>query len=266
MSANVIDFHTHAFPDALAARAMKTLIDEAPGVVAFLDGTVASLLRSMDSAGIQRSLLCCIATKPAQFDPIFEWCRQIRSDRLIPVPSIHPADPEAIRRIERISAEGFKGVKFHPFYQDFYLDEDRMLEIYRKLCDEDLFAVVHTGYDIAFPRIRRADPARILKVLDAFPKLKLITTHLGGWEMWDEVDSMLIGRNIYMELSFGLESLEPETARSMLMRHPEDYLLFGTDSPWTDQKNALSLLRNLALPEKKLPRILAGNAVSLLGE
>ncbi len=43
------------------------------------------------------------------------------------------------------------------------------------------------------------------------------------------------------------------------------YLLFGTDSPWTDQSVTLSRLENLHLPQKKLERILAENALGLLG-
>ena len=58
----VIDFHTHAFPDALADRAMGQLQARA-GIRACLDGRVGSLLASMDRAGIDRSVVCCIATR-----------------------------------------------------------------------------------------------------------------------------------------------------------------------------------------------------------
>ena len=44
MKNGIIDFHTHAFPDELAPRAMKKLMAEAPGVKAFLDGTIKSLV------------------------------------------------------------------------------------------------------------------------------------------------------------------------------------------------------------------------------
>jgi hypothetical protein len=51
----------------------------------------------------------------------------------------------------------------------------------------------------------------------------------------------------------------------MVMDHPDGYVLFGTDSPWTDQTQTLALLKNLNLPEGNLKRILAGNALTLLG-
>lgn len=265
MEYRVIDFHTHAFPDALAPRALKVLLEEAPEARAYLDGTVADLLRSMDRAGIERSVICCIATKPEQFEPIFRWCTEIRSERLIPFPSVHPADPGCMDAIRRIGRDGFLGIKLHPFYQDFFADEDRMLRFYEEVSRQGLLLVMHTGYDIAFPRIRRADPEKLLRIKETFPALKFIATHLGAWQQWEEVRQHLIGREIYMEISFALDDLGPEQAREMIVAHPEDYILFGTDSPWTDQVKTLALLKNLNLPEARLKRILAGNAMRLLG-
>ncbi len=125
----IVDFHTHAFPDELADRAMKLLTEEG-GVKPHLDGKISSLLRSMDACGIEKSIVCSIATKPVQFDPILSWCRKIRSGRIIPFPSLHPQDPQFSERISEIKKEGFKGIKFHPYYQDFRIDDERLFPIY----------------------------------------------------------------------------------------------------------------------------------------
>jgi hypothetical protein len=265
MKNGIIDFHTHAFPDELAPRAMKKLMSEAPGVKSFLDGTITSLVESMDRNGISHSLICCIATALEQFTPIFNWCRKVQTDRLIMFPSIHPADVKWKERLAMIKDAGFKGVKMHPYYQNFRLDEDRMLAIYEQLIRNDLMLVVHTGYDIAFARDTRADCCRILKVTEMFPKLKLITTHLGAWQQWDKVAQMLAGRHIYMEISWSLEYLSPEQARRIILAQPADCVIFGTDSPWTDQGKSISLLKNLKLPEELERRILLENAMALLG-
>ncbi len=265
MKQRVIDFHTHAFPDALAGRAMKVLLEEAPGIQAYLDGTVGALLRSMDQAGIEKSVVCCIATKPVQFDPILDWCRAIQSSRLIAFPSIHPADPEVVARVRQIKAEGFLGLKLHPFYQSFYALEDRMLPLYDEAMRHDLLVVMHTGFDIAFPPERRADPLTILELTRTFPSLRLVTTHLGAWRQWDEVRRHLLGQPIYIEISLSLEELGPAMSREMLLSHPQEYLLFGTDSPWSDQQVALSRLCALQLPPQRLDGLLAVNAAGLLG-
>jgi predicted TIM-barrel fold metal-dependent hydrolase len=130
----------------------------------------------MDKADIEKSVVCCIATKPEQFEPILRWCTAIRSDRLIPLPSVHPADPACLDGIRRIRAEGFQGIKLHPFYQDFFADDDRMFQFYEEVVHQGLLLVMHTGYDIAFPRIRRADPPKLLGIAETFPDLKLVTT------------------------------------------------------------------------------------------
>lgn len=264
VSQKIIDFHTHAFPDTLATRAMKALLEEAPGIQAYLDGTLGSLLGSMDRAGIDSSVVCCIATKIEQFDPILDWCRQIRSDRVIPFPSVHPADPKRIERIDRIADEGFLGVKLHPFYQDFYAAQDSMAGYYHRVSDRGLLLVVHTGFDIAFPRQRRADPRTMREIGEQFPKLKLVVTHLGAWQQWDEVRQHLLGRPVYMEISMAMEDLGPTISREMLLAHPAEYLLFGTDSPWTDQGATLAQLTALDLPVPRLSRMLYRNAHELL--
>lgn len=263
----IIDFHTHAFPDALAERAVQVLVEDGRkmyDVNAYLDGKVSSLLFSMDRCGIDKSVICSIATKPSHFEPIFTWSKQVRSDRIIPFPSLHPKAEDALDQVRQIRAEGFKGMKFHPYYQDFSIDEERLFPLYRLLEREGLIVVVHTGFDLAFERVRRADPLKIISVLDRFPGLKLVTTHLGSWEDWEEVEKHIMGRNIYMEISFSLDCMDRETARRIILNHPKDHVLFGSDSPWADQGQAISLLKSLALGEERESLILRENALKLL--
>jgi predicted TIM-barrel fold metal-dependent hydrolase len=265
MKNGTIDFHAHAFPDELAPRAMKKLLSEAPGVNAFLDGTIKALTESMERNGISRSVICCIATTPEQFTPIFNWCSKAQTDRVIMFPSIHPADTKWKERIALVKEAGFKGIKMHPYYQDCRIDEDRMLPIYEELERNDLMVVAHTGYDISFARDDRACCRRILKVTEMFPRLKFVATHLGAWQQWEEVEQSLAGKHIYMELSWSLEYLTPEQARRIILAHPADCVLFGTDSPWTDQGKTLLLLKNLKLPQGLERKILRDNAMALLG-
>ncbi|HBG25485.1 MAG: amidohydrolase [Planctomycetes bacterium GWF2_41_51] len=260
----IIDFHTHAFSDELAPKAMKTLTEHHPEIPYYLDSTISSLLKSMDSLNIEKSVICSITTKPKQFQPIFDWSLQIQSDRIIPLASVHPQDPERDDHIKMIADAGLKGIKMHPYYQDFLLDDDSMMDLYEQLCENNLLLVMHTGYDIAFEHTRKADPARIVNVTKKFPELKFIATHFGAWQQWEEVESEMIGKNIYMEISFALEYLHPQTAKALLEKHPADYILFGSDSPWTDQKKTLQLLKDLDLAPDLMQKILYSNAQRLL--
>ena len=259
----IIDFHAHAFPDALAARAIAHL--ETQGKIkAFLDGRIDSLLASMHASGIQCAVVCSIATKPDQFASILNWSRQIASREIVPLPSIHPKGHDPVGKARLVEQAGLPGIKLHPYYQDFELDDPDLFYFFRVLEHMGLLVVCHTGFDLAFPRDRKADPLRIVRLLDKVPDLKLVTTHLGAWEDWNEVERHLLGKPVLMDISMSLEILGPQRAREMLMAHPSDCVLFGTDSPWSSQAETLRLVRELNLGSERERALLYENARALL--
>jgi len=259
----IIDFHAHAFPDQVAESAIPYLEKEGD-VKANHDGKVASLLGLMDRDGVDKSVICCIATRPSQFETILDWSKQIRSDRIIPFPSFHPNDPQAVEHISQIRQEGFKGIKMHPYYQQFFLDDERLYPAYEIISELGLILVMHTGFDIAFPRIRRCDPQQILNVLTRFPELKMVTTHLGAWQQWAEVEDLLAGKKIYMDISYTLDQIDPQTARRIILKHPREYILFGTDSPWSGARQTYENLLKLDLGQELERCILRENGLALL--
>lgn len=264
MESRVIDFHAHAFPDTLAGRAMPRLEEEA-GVTACLDGKVSSLVASMDRAGIDLAVVASIATRPQQFQPILDWSKSIAGDRLVPFASVHPADPQALDRIDALAGEGIRGIKLHPYYQGFLLDEERLFPLYERIQARGLVLLCHTGYDIAYARKPVADPPRIARVAEAFPGLKLVASHLGAWEDWDRVERCLVGRPVYLDVSYCHPRIPAGQARRILQRHPPELLLFGSDSPWGDQRATLEWLLSLDLGGERTRALLAGNAARLLG-
>jgi uncharacterized protein len=259
----IIDIHTHAFPDAIAERAVPWLEEEGD-IEACLDGKISSLLVSMDKAGIDISVVASICTKPPQFRPILTWSQEIASERLMPFPSIHPDDPDAVDHIKEIAGLGFRGIKLHPYYQNFVVDEKRMDPIYRQIQREDLVVLMHTGFDLAYPRDRIADPEKVAAVMDRFPALKFIASHFGAWEDWDEVENRLLGRKVYLDSSYSLSQLGEEKALRFLKNHDHNYFLFGSDSPWGDQGADLETLRRFDLDDEYTGLLLGGNAKRLL--
>ncbi|NCA81740.1 MAG: amidohydrolase [Opitutae bacterium] len=261
----LIDFHAHIFEDALAAKAIPFLEQEG-NIKAATDGRAAGLLASMDRAGISRAVICPIATKPSHFDGIRRWARGVRAaqPRLEMLLSIHPDDPDALAHADQAADEGFKGLKFHPYYQRFTLDDERLFPLYERIAQRGLFAQFHVGFDIAYPPERVCDPIRVRRVIDTFPTLKFVATHLGGWRDWENSRKYLIGRPVYIETSYSLYELPPAEARAMILAHPADRILFGTDSPWADQSEELARWQTLDLPEDRLAAALGGNAARLL--
>jgi len=263
MKKRIIDFHTHAFPEKIVDRAIASL-EENCGEKAWHDGRISSLLQSMDVAGIYRAVIANIATNPDQFLPIVHWSKEIRSERIIPFLSIHPEDPKALEHIRQVKAEGFLGIKMHPYYQQFILDEERMFPLYEEMVKQELLLLSHTGFDIAFPHDRICDPEKIAHVVARFPDLQFVASHCGAWEDWDEVEKHLLGKNIFMELSFSDTAFSQEKLKQFISLHPGQYLLFGTDSPWVDQKATLDGLRHCGIGQDVLNKILFENAERLL--
>ena len=60
--------------------------------------------------------------------------------------------------------------------------------------------------------------------------------------------------------------MDKKSAKRLIKSHPSDYLMFGTDSPWTDQKNAVKLFKSLNLNKELCDKILFKNALRILGE
>lgn len=261
----IIDFHTHAFADGLAERAMAKLAGNS-GFPHALDGTVGALRASMRKAGIGRAVVCPIATRPHQFGGIREWARELRATapELEVLLSVHPDDPLVLEHLEETAAEGFKGIKFHPYYQGFAVDGPRMFPIYEKIRDLNLLAVFHCGFDVAFPHDRVCDAAKMRRLSEDLPGFKLVATHFGGWSDWDEAERHIIGRPIWLDASMTSPFVSRDRLKRMALAHPAEYLLFGTDSPWTDESAELAIWKGLGMPEGWLERFFGGNAARLL--
>ncbi len=260
----IIDFHTHAFPDRIAKRAMASLQAGAGDFPVFHDGTVGGLLNAMDRAGVTSAVVASIATKPAQFESILEWSVAVAGERIIPLASIHPRSADFAGEAEKVAAASLAGIKLHPMYQEFDLDDRAVYPLYEELQARGLLLLVHAGYDIAYPGNRRAEPEKIRRVRRDFPRLKLVAAHLGGWNLWEEVLQHLAGEDIYLETSMAAGYCRSETLRAILQRHDPGKILFGSDSPWTDQAREIELWRGLGLEEKFLEKLFSGNALNLL--
>ncbi|MCE5328403.1 MAG: amidohydrolase family protein [Planctomycetaceae bacterium] len=260
----IIDIHTHAFPDSIADRAIAKL-ESLASWKAVGRGTTAALLESMDAAGVDASAVCAIATKPDQAGGILDWCTSIRTERLIPFPSVHPDTPDAAGWVGRIAAEGFCGIKLHPMYQNFAADDARADAIYAKATELGLLVTLHCGRDIGFPyEDDRASAPRMAAIVARHKGIKLVCTHMGGWKSWEESYEHLVGREVYLETSFSLQLLGAKRATEMIHAHGANRVLFGSDWPWQSQASDVAFIRSLPLSEQEKAAILGENARNLV--
>ena len=236
------------------------------------DGTMGNLLDAMESHGVDRCALCQIATKPGQSDVLLSTARKIasgelgeRAMRMIePFCSVHPDSPDFERRLKEIAAAGVKGLKIHPFYQGFLLDDPGRRRYFEVIRDLSFVLVCHCGFDPGFSNDGRCGPTHVANLLKAVPGLKFVAAHLGGWD--DPFDSdvdQLIDLGCYADtavLAYDRDRPEPD---AVMRKWPADHLLFGTDYPWNDYGEIIPWVR-MRRSEEDLGLIMGGNAERLL--
>lgn len=272
----IIDFHTHCFPDALAPRAMAQLTINAAvyGYVPHTDGTTTGLIASMDAAGVDRSVVCNIATNARQMHKVNEFALETARDypRLIPLGSFHPDAPasELEAEADRLIAGGIPGIKIHPDYVRVELDDPAFAPIL-SLCEaKGLFVITHAGFDPVSPHHIHATPTMIRRVLDDYPRLRLIAAHTGGFDTEDGVLRELCGTRVYLDTSLAAirQSRDPawgERCAAILRAHDPQRLLFASDSPWSTPADELTFLRSVGLSDEVMDIVLHENAERLIG-
>lgn len=260
----LIDFHTHAFPEAIACRAVPKLARDAGGLEPQTDGTIASLKQQMAVDGVDISVVHSIATNPRQQKKVNDFAMAINEDpAIVAFGSVHPDAPDALEELERIAAAGLKGVKLHPEYQSFYADDPRMKPIYRKLSELGLITLFHAGQDYGFPPPYHAMPEHLLGALK-WLETPVVAAHWGGYGCCFEVLEKLCGENLWFDLSFGYCSMPKAIAGAIIEKHGADKLLFASDMPWHRPAWEMRLLNALDLSQEERDKIFFRNAMDLL--
>ncbi len=264
----IIDFHTHAFPDAVAAKAIPKLAGIG-GIEPYGDGTAGSLLSRMDEWGIDGAVILNIATNPKQQTNVNNFAIEInlRDGRLWALGSLNPYSENIREEARRLRDAGIRGVKIHPDYMGVVVDDEKFDAVYEACIENGLFVITHSGWDFYSPDFMHCTPERILNVLNKYPELKFVAAHLGACRAWDEVERLLIGKNLWLETSLApLYALDKAQMARMLQNHDPDKLLFGSDFPWYSMKAAHDYVSSLELSEELKNKIFSENALRLLGE
>lgn len=261
----IVDFHVHAFPDAIAGRALSSL-SEVYGREAVSDGTISGLTALMERTGLDYAVVQPVATKPTQVESINDWAASIEDPRIICFGSVHPDYPEPAREIDRIISLGIPGIKIQANWQDTCVDDPKMRPIY-EAAQGRLIVLFHSGKELTpFPEIK-ATPKRIANVIRDFPKLTVAAAHMGGYLMWDEVDEYLVGRNVYFDTSACFPHQLPDARLlPMIRNHGVEKVLFATDMPLNEPVADIERLARIGLTNEELELILWGNARRLLGD
>ncbi len=267
----IIDFHTHIFPEKIADKTIS-LLAENGHTKPYSDGKAKGLVSRLCEAGADIAVTLPVLTSPKQFDSVNAFARAINEEyerstpRLISFAGIHPDCEDIEGKMSFIRECGFLGIKIHPDYQNTFIDDDKYAEILRCAKENDLIVVTHAGVDGAFrDREVKCTPERVLRLIDRVPYSKLVLAHLGANEMADEVMQKLCGADVYFDTAYVLKYTSRDTFCELLSRHGKNKILFATDSPWSDIKDDVNIIRSFSLNKFTEQRILCDNACELLG-
>ncbi len=276
----IIDFHTHTFPDSIAASTLQKL--QAMGhIQAFCDGTVAGLRSSMQAAGIRHSVVLPVATNPQKVARINDLSIQMTGQAgLTYFGCIHPDTEDWHDELGRIAAAGLKGIKLHPVYQGVDINDIRYLRILDRAGSLGLIVLMHAGDDIGFPNVVRCSPEMTADALRQVGNITLVAAHMGGWRNWDRVAPLAEFPHVFIDTAFSLGTITPleegyytpeqlrlldaQTFCQLVNLFGAHRVLFGTDTPWDLQSAALARIRALPLPQDEKNAILGKNAQKLL--
>ena len=274
----IIDFHTHNFPDAIAPRAIASMVEMLQHkFIPFGDGTLACQLADAKANGIDRCVMCPIATKPSQAEVILRTALEIRDGArgeeaartIIPLASVHPADPDFGAHLKAIADAGIPGIKLHPYYQGFRLDDPAVFPFFAAVRDLGLTVISHCGYDHGFRSVPMScGPAEIATLLAAVPGLgpRFVAAHLGGREgnPPGATDRLLATGCLIDTACLEMLQDEPDAIRVM-ETWPADRIVFGTDYPWNRQRRLVEWVKAHRPDEAEREKIFRLNAERILG-
>lgn len=259
---NIIDAHTHIFPDKIAGKASKS-IGDFYGLGMHSSASTALLLESGAAIHTQRYLVCSSAVTPDQVTSINDFIAAecAKHPEFVGLAAMHRdfADYEA--ELDRVLTLGLKGVKFHNDFQKFNIDDERMFPIYEAIAKRRLKVLFHMGdarYDYSAPK-------RLARVCGLFPDLTVTGAHFGGYLRWEEAYDIPVFPNLYFDTSSSLAFLSKEKARRMIDKFGAERFMFGTDFPMWDSREELDRFLALDLGEEANELILWKNFYRLYG-
>ncbi|XPV77357.1 MAG: amidohydrolase family protein [Desulfovibrio sp.] len=258
-----IDIHAHAFHPKIANKVVAQLHDHY-GIPPVGDGTIEDLLARSKKADIDKVVIHTAATDPAQVIPANNWALELmeKHDEVISFGSMHPDYANIEQELDRIYARGIRGLKFHPDFQSFRMDDPKFYDLVEKL--ENRFTLMFHVGDVLPPEQNPSCPIKLAALKEAFPKTTMIAAHLGGYRHWEWVIDSICGKEIYIDTSSALPFIPQEHLDAIMKSHPREFVLFGSDYPLFDTSEEIYLVQEkLKFKDREVDEIMQNAQVFL---
>ena len=259
----VINSHCHIYPEKIASKAVEG-IKNFYDLNMSLNGRTDDLIKDGSKVGVVHYLVHSVATTPKQVKSINEFISyEVKSHNglFTGFGTLHPDSDDIEGDFNYLCDLGLKGVKLHPDFQLFALNEKKAFDLGEVIAAGDVPLLIHCG-DF---RYNYSNPEQLIPFLDNFPELTVIGAHFAGWSMWEDATRQLSGReNLYVDLSSSLYALSAETANELIHAYGPDKVLWGTDYPMWDSVSEMEYFDKIDLTNEERSMILYENAARLL--
>ena len=157
------DAHAHIYPGKIAEKATGS-VGEFYHIPMQNVGLPHILAQRGAEAGIDRFLVCSVATKVEQVRSINQFIQEKcqKYPQFIGLAAWHQDVADIQGEMDDIQRRGLRGIKLHPDFQRFYIDDERMLPVYEEAHRRGLPILFHTGDS----RTDFSTPRRLMNVLE----------------------------------------------------------------------------------------------------
>lgn len=257
-----IDFHTHVYPDAIAPKAADSIREFYHLGNDSMDGKVETLLEYGTKAGVEKFVILPVALRPSRTRHINDFILEqlAQQPRFYGYGTVHAGMENLCEEVEYVMEKGLRGLKMHPDSQVFPIDDPRLFPVYDMVQDK-LPILFHMGdhrYDYSHPK-------RLRKVLELFPKLRVIAAHFGGYSMYDVAAQELKGKDCFFDVSSSLMFMEEGVAEDYINHYGAERFVYGSDFPMWDPVVEMDRFLKLKLTDQQKEQIAHITAEQILG-
>jgi len=220
------------------------------------EGTIKALKELMEVCGIDKAV--CFAPFDKQFisngDNPNQWLyEQIKNDDdLLGFGTIDFTKKNIREQVEEIYFLGLNGIKMHPAFQKFKVDEERACQVYETAEKYGLPISFHTG--IHWYRISHYHTLLYDEVAYRFPALKICMEHVGGYSFFNEAVAVMCNnkKRVYAGLTSVFDKemnkywyLGKEKVKDLFWLTGTGTGIFGLDFPYNDAQKTKEAIRCL---------------------
>ncbi len=261
----VIDVHTHLHPPRLFAAIRRWFAERSPWMLEH-PTEPAEVARALREHGVEKFAFCSYAHKPGMARDLNAWLAQTGRDLgpgAVPLATVHAGDPDPAGDMRDALRDGCAGLKVHENVQGFGLDDPRLAGVLDAVANAEGFILVHVGA-IPWSNDTNDGPARIARVLEAHPTLRIVVAHFGLPDQLRYLDLMQSDARLFLDTTMAFAPDSPmriDVARADVERGANQ-IVYGTD--WPNIPHAydgeLRGLRALGLTDATLRAITSENA------